>query len=236
MDDVVTEGDVGQHERALHLPDERNDASPTAGGDVPPVSLREPVPDAPDRSAVLIEESQEHAGGAEGPAELAQRRLQHRIHVERAMERAAGPVQQGQAGREPYGLAGTGAALGVQPRLLERHRKLLAEEHEWLDAGGRDRPPAAFVVGKRQPDHPIPDDEGRQEKARGPEVRVTPVGGIERRDLAQILIPEHGDGPARLEDLQEGPDGRRQGQHRGRRGPFFSERRDHVEALPVRRP
>src|SRR6185503_20765467 len=66
---------------------------------------------------------------------------------------------------EPRRLLLAGARGGVEAALLERHREVLAERAERLDALPADRAPARLVVGADDTDHALADDERRDHEA-----------------------------------------------------------------------
>jgi len=126
MDEIGMHGDVAQEQgrpRLAHVYADPAAPRRRAG----PRAARHPVAGAADQRPVLGEVVHEHAASAEGPRQLLERAVQHRVDVERAVERSGRLVQERQAAGEGLGLALAAPRLLEEPRVLQRDRRVVGQ-------------------------------------------------------------------------------------------------------------
>ena len=80
------------------------------------------------------------------------------------------------------------ASLGVEPALLERHREILTERAERLDALRADGSAARLVVGARRADHPLADDQRRHDEPPRAQVGLGELRVTERQHRRQVRV------------------------------------------------
>ena len=154
--------------------------------------------------------------------------VEHLVGLEARRELACQPV-------EARRLSLARLRLRIQPALFERHRQVLAEHAERLDARRRDRPAARLVVGARRAEDAVADHERCDDEAPAAEVRMRAERRRDRRGARQVLVRKHGDRAPALHRLPERAGVRREGQADLPLWGLRTERTHRLEPRAVRR-